>query len=454
MDQKIKRIILLIAIICILLISIICILIFIQKNQDQEIKDEETVEGAYDFESDKINVVQSRSDYYIVQKCVEMYYRYMLSDNTEENLKKLSSLIDEECTEKPEEIKKGLPYNNYNQIKIDINKMYVNRININISMYLVYGNIIDTTKNTTSNFAVGVKLDSNNNTFSILTYKYLQEKGLLNIDESKVVQLKQIDKIENKEYNIFKKVYITEEEYVKYIFETFINRMLYNIEEAYSNLDSTYSNKRFENLQNFKKYAESNKDLYLSFNNSKQYGDFNDMYDYMEYLYTHKTLELSSYQVKKYDDYTQYVCIDQNNNYYIFREKSIMQYTVILDTYTIDLPEFTEKYESAKDEEKVLLNIQKCFEAINNKDYNYVYNKLDQTFKNNNFKTLADFEKYMKDNTFDSNTVSSSNGKVQGNTYMYDITIKDSSGKDTNTIKKTFVMQLKEGTDFVMSFGV
>ena len=321
-------------------------------------------------------------------------------------------------------------------------------------MYLVYGNIIDTTKNTTSNFAVGVKLDSNNNTFSILTYKYLQEKGLLNIDESKVVQLKQIDKIENKEYNIFKKVYITEEEYVKYIFETFINRMLYNIEEAYSNLDSTYSNKRFENLQNFKKYAESNKDLYLSFNNSKQYGDFNDMYDYMEYLYTHKTLELSSYQVKKYDDYTQYVCIDQNNNYYIFREKSIMQYTVILDTYTIDLPEFTEKYESAKDEEKVLLNIQKCFEAINNKDYNYVYNKLDQTFKNNNFKTLADFEKYMKDNTFDSNTVSSSNGKVQGNTYMYDITIKDSSGKDTNTIKKTFVMQLKEGTDFVMSFGV
>ena len=125
MDQKIKRIILLIAIICILLISIICILIFIQKNQDQEIKDEETVEGAYDFESDKINVVQSRSDYYIVQKCVEMYYRYMLSDNTEENLKKLSSLIDEECTEKPEEIKKGLPYNNYNQIKIDINKMYV-----------------------------------------------------------------------------------------------------------------------------------------------------------------------------------------------------------------------------------------------------------------------------------------------------------------------------------------
>lgn len=51
-----------------------------------------------------------------------------------------------------------------------------------------------------------------------------------------------------------------------------------------------------------------------------------------------------------------------------------MNFTVILDTYTIDLPEFTEKYTKASDEEKVLLNIQKGFTAINDKDYRYVYN--------------------------------------------------------------------------------
>ena len=129
-----------------------------------------------------------------------------------------------------------------------------------------------------------------------------------------------------------------------------------------------------------------------------------------------------------------------------------MNFTVILDTYTIDLPEFTEKYTKASDEEKVLLNIQKCFTAINDKDYRYVYNKLDNTFKANNFKTLADFEKYINANFFEKNKKSASNARKQSEVYLYDIKISNIDG--TSSITKTFVMQLKENTDFVMSFGV
>lgn len=128
-----------------------------------------------------------------------------------------------------------------------------------------------------------------------------------------------------------------------------------------------------------------------------------------------------------------------------------MDYTVILDTYTIDLPEFLEKYENAKEEDKVILNLQKCFEALNNNDYKYVYNKLDATFKSNNFKTEADFEKYVKTNFFESNNAKSSNGKKQGDLYTYEVTITDKTEKNTKTVKKTFVMRLNEGTDFVMS---
>ena len=129
-----------------------------------------------------------------------------------------------------------------------------------------------------------------------------------------------------------------------------------------------------------------------------------------------------------------------------------MNFAVILDTYTIDLPEFTEKYTKASDEEKVLLNIQKCFTAINDKDYRYVYNKLDNTFKANNFKTLADFEKYINANFFEKNKISASNARKQSEVYLYDIKISNIDG--TSSITKTFVMQLKENTDFVMSFGV
>ena len=109
---------------------------------------------------------------------------------------------------------------------------------------------------------------------------------------------------------------------------------------------------------------------------------------------------------------------------------------------------------SATDEEKITLNLQKCFEAINNQDYDYVYKKLDPTFKANSFSSKEIFEKYMKANFYTSNKARASNGKKQGDIYTYDVTISDKTGENSKTFKKTFVMQLKEETDFVMSFGI
>ena len=202
------------------------------------------------------------------------------------------------------------------------------------------------------------------------------------------------------------------------------------------------------------KYSDiaSGGEIFISDNVFKQMSD-----EYREVFVKsakYKPLELKSYKIDKNNDYTQYVLIDNLENYYIFRETSVMDYTVILDTYTIDLPEFLEKYENAKEEDKVILNLQKCFETLNNNDYKYVYNKLDATFKSNNFKTEADFEKYVKTNFFESNNAKSSNGKKQGDLYTYEVTITDKTEKNTKTVKKTFVMRLNEGTDFVMSFSI
>ena len=68
--------------------------------------------------------------------------------------------------------------------------------------------------------------------------------------------------------------------------------------------------------------------------------------------------------------------------------------------------------------------------------------------------TEADFEKYVKTNFFESNNAKSSNGKKQGDLYTYEVTITDKTEKNTKTVKKTFVMRLNEGTDFVMSFSI
>ena len=167
-------------------------------------------------------------------------------------------------------------------------------------------------------------------------------------------------------------------------------------------------------------------------------------------------LRLDKYQISKEDDYIKYVCIDQNGNYYIFtqNEDDLVGYNIILDTYTIDLPEFIEKYNSVEENEKVLLNIQKIFLAINSGDYNYVYNKLDNTFKSNNFPTLSQFEEYAKQNFYANNKVSYGKYQKNGEVYVYNIQISDADNLQQAIIRKTFVMQLKEGTDFVMSFSV
>ena len=45
-----------------------------------------------------------------------------------------------------------------------------------------------------------------------------------------------------------------------------------------------------------------------------------------------------------------------------------MDFDVILDVYTVEIPELTEQYNNSTDAEKVLMNIQKVFYAINDGD--------------------------------------------------------------------------------------
>lgn len=198
-------------------------------------------------------------------------------------------------------------------------------------------------------------------------------------------------------------------------------------EKMYDLLDEEYRAKRFGSLEEFKNYIEKNKRKIIG-------------------------LRVEQYNVTYNDEYTQYICIDQYENYYIFREKAVLDYSVILDTYTIDLPEFIEKYESATAQEKVALNLEKVIEAINEQDYKYVYNKLNETFKKNNFSTLEKFETYMKENFYEENEASYLSFNKISETYTYSVKIKDAESKKYKT--KNFVMKLGEGTEFEMSFGI
>ena len=207
------------------------------------------------------------------------------------------------------------------------------------------------------------------------------------------------------------------------------NKIIENAEESYEKIEETYRKAKFSNKKDYEKYLKDNiKDL--------------------------MAISVEKYQVDHKEDYTQYTCLDKRGNTYIVRETAIMEYTLLLDTYTVDIPEFIEKYEKAKPQKKVGMNTEKIVKALNQKDYHYLYSKLDKQFKENNFATQEAFEKYMKNKYPDTYDVKYENATEKNGIYVQPITLTAQIGENDTKIENNVVMQLGEGTDFVMSFDI
>lgn len=451
-----KKIMIGIIVIIIIIIIITCILLILNFNKNSVPNENYSTDNASKayiapiVRDSKLQVVKSRNDYYIAQTCANKFYLFYIgifdTENSitnigiessgknsvkDENINAVYNMLDEEYI-KSREITKDNIANKLTKVSdsfIDINNMYISEKSENISIYIVSGNLIDKKTANLTNFQIMIKLDLRNRTFKVLLQDYINEK-YKDLKLGQEIDISVPENIESIGNNIFESKMPSDEEYILDLFDKYKKQMLYNKELVYNNhIEAEYKKKKFNTLTEFETYTKNNISNII-------------------------TAKLEKYQKTINDNYTQYVCIDQKGKYYIFRETAPMNYTVILDTYTIDLPEFTEQYNKASDEDKVAMNIQKFFDAIEDGDYKYAYNKLDSTYKNNNFKTQADFEKYVKQNFFEQNKLSANNAEKQGDVYLYKVNISDETGKNAKTITKNFVMQLKEGTDFVMSFEV
>lgn len=424
-----KRIMAIVISIIIIITIILIILLTVKKDDTQnEI-------GPLEGKSDEIIIsdthiveyANNRTNSFAASRIAEEYINYVVGERKSELINIISNKYVQDDNITIDNIVDKVKDTNvqYSEnYEVLINDMYVIKESINLESYLVnltYCNL-DTNRNYETKLIV--QIDIQNLTFEITPYKYMQNLGYdkLKIGDSCAIEHKQIEKNEN---NTYKMTPISKDSTAERYFNTFLKHLKYDTQKSYELLDTQYRQQKFGSVNEYIKYVNDN---------------------------ALTEIALKAYKVYTYTDYNQYVCIDNKNRYYIFNENGVMNFTTLLDTYTIDIPEFTEKYTDASDEEKVLLNIQRCFTAINDKDYKYVYNKLDNTFKTNNFKTLADFEKYINTNFFEKNKISASNAKKQNGVYLYDIKISDNDG--VGSITKTFVMQLKDGTDFVMSFGV
>lgn len=446
MEKKLKIAIIFVFIIILILLALT---IYIIKSQN-DMNGENMIidnEGNYKevFEEDnssEIKKLYNNVEYFRVKDCIDTYTSFSLDLLYSQNAEKerVTTMQERMLSIIPDFVKKDLNINAQNVYKtIGLPDKYLRVDNITVSRqvaeentdttiyaYIVEGVLIDRENFSRENFKSIVLLDGLNGTFYIVPQKYIENKKI-DTTEGKKLQLYSEEEIENKIYNKYQSRAYTDQYICEDYFNTFRLNLEYDAQGMYDKLDKNYREKRFGSYSEFAKYIKEN-----NVNNAK----------------------LASYLVNREDDYTEYVCKDQNENLYIFKEVAVKDYTITLDTYTLEQEKFNEEYEKATNQKKVMMNIDKFFQMLNAKDYKAAYEKLDTNFKNNYFKTEQDFENYIKQRVFSYNKVEyvSYNGDISG-IFKYDLNLKNKQD-ETQEVSFSVVMQLKEGTDFVMSFNV
>ena len=116
--------------------------------------------------------------------------------------------------------------------------------------------------------------------------------------------------LKNYKVNEYIPTYVSDQDMAKIYLNDYINNMYSNIETAYNLLDEEYRNKKFGSLENYKKYVNS-----LKFNSYK----------------------ISTYSKYNKEGYLVFKVTDTNGNMFVFKTNGVMQYSVLLDDYTVEI---------------------------------------------------------------------------------------------------------------------
>lgn len=447
--ERFNRKFFIIIIICVIII--IGIIIAIIANLNEKIPKEE-INDVLDMlgyqEQEKVAKVTDKNDYYTIKKILDTYSLYvnylnfdienaeiiitedmnretMKQEYEQEGITILKDLLDPECIGElgltDQTIKDTLAQ--YANDTIEIQDMFFIEKNINMKIFIVKGN----KKKTGESITLLVKLNPSNLTFSIFIPEYAKLKNYDIVTEQTLQEeIKIQDKvIEQNENNQYQYMQLTDEMIINEYYMDYKINIQYDLEQAYKMLEESYRKKRFATFEQYKKYMEKNTENII---NSK----------------------LAKYQVEQKEDSIQYIGIDTNDNYFIFTETAPMKYTLILDTYTVALPEYIEKYEKANIQQKGAYCIDRFIKIVNDENYTLAYTMLADSYKNNYFKTEEEFANYMKQAMVGKKLASFKKFSNEGEIYIYTVELAEGE----NAIEKTFMVQLAEGTDFKLSFNV
>ena len=436
--DKLKKIIIILLILMIIIATIIIVAVALIKNSQDDSYYQDT-EFEHDVSNENLQStvveVTNRNEYYAVRNIIGKYayaiieggnqsvYNMLNNDYVKEN-----NINTNNVKEVVEKIKlenlSEYQFSNY-KLTTNIDKMLYIQSEVNIKTFFVYGKFSNNVNSEKIDFKIIVQLDSQNGTFYIFPTSYTEKKYSNEEDINNYST--NLEQIEKNQYNTFSFVNISDTTIINDYIASYKNSLLNLNEESYNFLDEEYKKRKFNNFNEYKEYLTKNLKELLSIN-------------------------ITKYKKEEKDNKIEYICLSNNGNYYILNETAIMKFSIMLDTYTVPVSDFKEKYDKLDDNKKVAMNIEKVVQALNLKDNQYIYSKLDDTFKMNNFPTVNDFENYININYPSTYDIEYSNYSEENGIYMQDIILKD---KNSNTQKEnSIIMQLKDNYEFIMSFNV
>lgn len=431
-------------VICSILILVIIILIIglkaSKKSVDNVIK-EEGIEEAEKIDEEIMVQHEASERFFMVAQSVSSYLDIINKNNSsyfgynenQEYVKivnqneKIYHILSKEYIEKNnitvDNVENFVPNVESKLLFVPLKMKFVqNNEDSNLYQYAVYGYVTDINYDLSQDLYIIVNMDFSNNTFSVEPIK----EGIKEIDELNLESNN--ESIEENEDNRFTYKVINDEFLAKTYLDYYKKMTLGSPKLAYQYLDSEYREKRFGTVENYIQYVNTNKEEIKAWNTTK-------------YLVNYK------------ETTKEYVCQDKYESLYMFSEKSIMDFTVTLDTYTIPTEKFTTTYNSSNDQKKVMMNVDKWIQMLNNRDYTAAYKVLDETYRNNTFGSEEQFEAIMREKLPLHYKAEYSNFSEENGIYIQEIELSDITGKSTETIKISIIMQLKEDLDFVMSFS-
>lgn len=406
--EKSTKIIISIMLLILIIIIIIVALLLINRNTVNLQEDNPATIAFQDTEK-----VDNKTLFFNINHNINNYFTYA----QENNANAIESISSNNVIE--------LKHQYTSQINFISQDMYVIDKISNITVY-VYGVIRE--NNIQDDYYLIINMDYNNNAFSVTPISKEEYDSAVNNQVNE--RYKQDINIQKNLYNEIKEINVTDFEVLKLYFEDYKFNAINNTEHAFEILDSEYRQKKFNNnIEEYKQYIQNNLNRLLDAN-------------------------IVQHGITKNGQYGEYIAIDNYNNYYKIKETGINSYTIILDNYTLENDELINEYNKLSDKEKVASIVDKVMKLINTKSYTELYGYLNNDFKNNYFKTQESFEKYINENFFANNIVGSLSLKNEGTYYTVTVPYKESLSSAAEQRSKTFIIRLKTGTDFELSFNI